>query len=252
MSHTSAIWMSGVRFAYDGFPVLDDVDLAIRERELVAIVGPNGGGKTTLLKIALGLLKPQRGRVSVLGQPPAQARRRIGYMTQYTRHDPQFPITVMEVVLMARLDRHLGGPYSREDKKVALAMLEEVGVADLEHRLFNALSGGQRQRVLMARALSCEPELLVLDEPTANVDVAVESRFYEILQRLNQRMAVVVATHDLGLVSRVFERVVCVNRRVVTHPTSHISGDVIRELYGGDFHIVRHDHRFPDGGGADG
>jgi zinc transport system ATP-binding protein len=251
VSEQPAIAIEGLTFTYDGVTVLEDVDLTVRHGAMDCMVGPNGGGKTTLLRLMLGLLRPNEGQVRVLGRPPAEVRRRIGYMPQHAHHDPQFPVTVMDVVLMGRLERHWGGPYRRDDKRAALDALDEVGMADLSGRLFNALSGGQRQRVLIARALTCEPELLLLDEPTANVDVAVESRLYEILQELNKRMTILVATHDLGFVADIVERVICVNRRVVVHPTSEITGEVLQDIYGGDVRAVHHDRRFADGGRAD-
>ncbi len=247
MPSEPVVEISGVSFAYDGATVLEEVDLSVGERELVCLLGPNGGGKSTLLKLILGLLRPGRGTVRVFGRRPAQARRRVGYMPQYARHDPRFPVTVMDVVLMGRLERHLGGPYRRADREAARVALEEVGLAELGARQFQALSGGQRQRVLIARALACEPDLLLLDEPTAHVDVAVESRFYEILQGLNERMTIMMATHDLGFVSDVVETVVCVNRRVNVHRTSQITGEIMQELYGGEVRAVHHNH-YPVGG----
>jgi zinc transport system ATP-binding protein len=243
------ISLENVSFSYDGVRVLEDVDLSLKERDLICVVGPNGGGKSTLLKLILGLLRPSSGRISILGTAPARARRRIGYMPQYAHHDPQFPITVMDVVLMGRLERRWGGPYSAEDKVEAKAALAELGLMDLRGRLFNALSGGQRQRVLIARALAAKPDLLILDEPTANVDAVIEARFYDILRELNRRMTIVMATHDLGFVSDIVTSVVCVNRRVVVHPTSELTGDMIQDIYGGEVRAVHHDRGTGSGHG---
>jgi len=151
-------------------------------------------------------------------------------------------------VLMGRVENHLGGPYSRNDKRVAMKVLEQVQLADLAYRRFDALSGGQRQRVLIARALASEPELLLLDEPTANVDVLVEGKLYELLRGLKPRMTIVVVSHDLGFVSEIVENVICVNRRVQVHPTSEITGRVIQQLYGEELRMVRHGHRAGGGG----
>lgn len=233
-----------VSFAYTAVPVLDQVNLTVRAREIIAVVGPNGGGKTTLLKLILGLLRPDTGEVSVFGESPTAVQHRIGYMPQYAHHDPQFPVTVMDVVLMGRVERRWGGPYSRADREAARTALAEVQLEDLSGRLFNALSGGQRQRVLIARALTCEPELLLLDEPTANVDVVVERTLYEILRDLSPRMTILMVSHDLGFVSDMVQRVICVNRRVVMHPTSDITGEVIQDIYEeGGLRMVRHDRR---------
>ena len=252
MTATPAVEFENVSFAYDGVSVLEDVNLRIPARELACVLGPNGGGKTTLLRLILGLAEPDRGTVRVLGRAPARARRRVGYMPQYARFDPKFPIAVMDVVLMGRLERHLGGPYSRADREVARLALAHVALAELADRPFDRLSGGQRQRVLIARALACEPELLLLDEPTAGLDVAVEERFFDVLARLNETMTILLVSHEVGFVSEHMESVICVNRRVNVHPTSDITGEVIRELYGSDVRLVRHDHRCAEEGHSHG
>ncbi|MBN1637159.1 MAG: ABC transporter ATP-binding protein [Deltaproteobacteria bacterium] len=229
-------------FSYNGYKVLQDVSLIIEENDFVSIVGPNAGGKTTLLKLILGLLKPQSGRISVFGLPPVKARSRIGYMPQYISLDPLFPVDVLDVVLMGRLGNGSRfGMFNKADKLAAFEALKKVEMYPYRHLSFSDLSGGQRQRVLIARALVSEPKLLLLDEPTANVDAAIETEFYEILNTLNQKMTIALVTHDLGFVSRYVKKVVCVNKRVIAHPTSKINGAVINELYGCDMHMVRHD-----------
>ncbi len=247
MSGARAVELEGVWFSYDGAPVLESADLSVETGELICIIGPNGGGKTTLLKLILGLLKPDKGTVRVFGKGAVSARRRIGYSPQYVHHDPQFPVTVMDVVLMGRLERRRAGPYSREDRRAASEALDEVGIGGLSGRLFNSLSGGQRQRLLVARALAARPDMLLLDEPTANVDVVAEERFYELIERLNERMTIIMVSHDLGLVSRIVDRVVCVSRCLKVHPTSQIDAELIRDMYGSDFCMVRHDHALGQG-----
>ena len=242
-SQNPVIALRDVTFAYDTVPVLEDATLDVQEREFISMIGPNGGGKTTLLKLILGLLRPSAGEVRVFGGRPESARRRIGYTPQHARHDPQFPVNVMDVVLMGRLERRWGGAYSKADKAAAFEALEEVELSDLPNQPFDALSGGQRQRVLIARALVCDPALLLLDEPTAHVDVVASTRLLEILQKLNERMTILMVSHDLGFVSSFVKSVVCVNRRVVIHPTSEITGEIIKDIYGGDMRMVRHDHR---------
>ncbi len=240
MPRDAVIAFEDVWFSYDSASVLEAVTLTLRERELVCVVGPNGGGKTTLLKLALGLLNPMRGRVRVFGRSPRRARTRIGYVPQYSLFDPQFPVTVKDVVLMGRLERHWGGPYRRPDRKAAEAAMKEVGIASLAKRHFSTLSGGERQRALIARALASEPDLLLLDEPTASVDALAETRIVELFQTLNRRMTVVMVSHDLAFVSGVVECVVCVNRKVQVHPAADVTGEVIEDLYGGHVHRVRH------------
>ena len=230
-----------VSFAYDGTPVLTDAQLSIPEHETTCVVGPNGGGKSTLLKLVLGLLKPDRGEVLVLGRDPVSARQEIGYMPQYLHFDPQFPISVLDVALMGRMRPWRIGPYGKRDRALAHEALAEVGLADLGARQFSALSGGQRQRVLIARALVTQPRILVLDEPTANVDMAVEQALFDTLGRLAERLTVIFVSHDLGFVSTYVKSVVCVNRSVHVHPTSQLTGDVIQALYGVDLKLIRHD-----------
>jgi zinc transport system ATP-binding protein len=270
MSDSPVISLRGVTFSYGGAPALEDVSLTVHDRQAVCIVGPNGGGKTTLVKLILGLLRPQRGEIRVFGQPPCRARLRAGYMPQHVQHDPQFPVTAMDIVLMGRLGqsdvaqppsavtaalhgrgrlchilRGATGWHGRDDCRAALDAMKQVGLDDFGRRPFASLSGGQRQRVLIARALCCNPDLLLLDEPTANVDSLVEARLLDLLRELNRRMTILMVSHDLGFVSGFVESVICVNRRVAVHPTSEITGEVIRDVYGGEVRMVRHDEFSP-------
>jgi zinc transport system ATP-binding protein len=237
-----------VTFAYNAVPVLEHVSLSVREGEFAAIVGPNGGGKTTLLKLALGLLRPTSGVVRLFGQAPRTARHRAGYTPQHADFDPHFPVTVMDVVLMGRVEKRRGGAYGRLDRESAEAALAEMGLVDVAGRPFDSLSGGQRQRALIARALVANPELLLLDEPTANVDAMAGNRLLETLHELSRRMTIAMVSHDLGFVSSMVQSVICVNREVVVHPTSDITGQTIQDLYGHDMRMVRHDHRCAEHG----
>jgi zinc transport system ATP-binding protein len=236
-----------VSFSYNAAPVLEHVDLIIGSREFACVVGPNGGGKTTLLKLALGLLKPDTGSVRLFGKSPAGARSRVGYMPQYVQLDPKFPVSVMDVVLMGRLGNgHAFGPYRRQDRAAARKALREAGLLRVAGKPFAELSGGQQRRLFIARAIAGEPELLLLDEPTANLDPKVEHELYQVLHELNQRMAVVVVSHDMTFVSQFVERVICVKRGVHIHPTSEISDGTFSEVFGSEVRIVRHD-RHTDG-----
>ncbi|MHC4777833.1 MAG: metal ABC transporter ATP-binding protein [Planctomycetota bacterium] len=249
MNSIPVIEMKGVGFAYNDHPVVDGVDLTVVEKDFVSLVGPNGGGKTTLLKLMLGLLQPTSGEIRVFGGGPAKNRHRIGYVPQHFQFDSKFPIGVMDVVLMGRIRKGFRfGPFTRGDKEVARKALDEVGLGDLGERPFSELSGGQRQRILVARALATTPELLLLDEPTSNVDAVVQEDLYGLLHRLNERLTMVIVTHDVGFVSTRVKSVVCVNREVVVHPTSEVSGEMICNLYGTDVRMVRHDHRCSEEG----
>jgi zinc transport system ATP-binding protein len=221
--------------------VLEDVSFTVPERESLCVIGPNGGGKSTLMKLLLGLLEPTAGAISILGMSAVKARRDIGYVPQAIRFDPLFPISALDIVLMGRLDRLKLGVFSGKCKRAAEAALDEVGLADIAHRPFSDLSGGQRQRVLIARALACEPKLLLLDEPTANIDLSVEEALLDSLELLREKMTILLVTHDLDLVSRIGDSVLCVNHRIHRHNLP-LSGETIREIYSGA-RRVEHDRR---------
>lgn len=236
------IELTNVSFSYDGVPVLEHVDLTVEEQDFLAIIGPNAGGKTTLLRLILGLLKSKHGTIRVFGESPEKARVRIGYMPQYASLDLLFPVNVLDVVLMGRLGKVKRLVfYTQTDKEAAADALRKVEMDEFQNRAFSELSGGQQQRVLIARALASNPELLILDEPTSNIDVAVETGLFEILHELNKKITVVLVTHDLGFVHHYVKRVACLNRRVVVHPTSEVTGDTINEMYKCQVHMVRHD-----------
>ncbi len=230
-------------FSYGKREVLKNVNLKIPHGEFATVVGPNGGGKTTLLKLLLGLLKPLKGTVQIFGRSPEKSRTKMGYMPQYSLLDVMFPVTVMDVVLMGRLCKNPWGRYSSKDRDAAARALEEVALLKFQDIHFNELSGGQKQRVLIARALCSEPELLLLDEPTSNIDLESEQSFFKILKKLNARMTILLVSHDLGFASQVVKSVICVNHKVVIHPTTEMNGTAIKDIYGGDFKMIRHDHR---------
>ena len=245
MSDAPAVEMTDVNFSYNGDPVLVDVNISVPPLDFAGIVGPNGGGKTTLLKLMLGLLQPDRGEVRVFGSRPRDVTTRMGYMPQGFSYDRRLPITALDVALMGRLGAESAfGPWAGAARDRAIEALETVGVAHLQDRRFVDASAGQQQRVLIARALVTEPDMLLLDEPTASLDPGAEREIYHLLQDLNERITVICVTHDLGFVSHVVNSVLCVNRRVKRHPTSDISditGELLEEMYGHELRVVRHD-----------
>lgn len=232
-----------VSFAYDNIPVLENISLDIEEKEFLGIIGPNAGGKSTLLKLVLGLLKPQSGSIRIQGKKPRQQRNIIGYVPQYPAFSRDFPITVKQAVLLGRLGMGgLLGRYSRDDHEAAEQALAEVEAENLANRLIGALSGGQLQRVLLARALVSNPQILILDEPTANIDMRLESDIFDQLKQLNQRMSIIVVSHDIAFISDYVHRVACLNRTMVCHHTDSIDGLMVQDLYGENVRMVAHHH----------
>lgn len=237
----SIIKFENVDFAYDSQLVLSDVNFSIGEKEHISVIGPNGGGKSTMLKLMLGLLKPSAGKISMVGKSPETARQLIGYMPQYSQFDSLFPVSVLDVVLMGVVEFSSIGRYKKKYKEMAMKALEELDLADLAERQFSDLSGGQRQRVLIARAIVGEPKLLLLDEPTNNIDPAMEKQLYSTINKLVQRMTVVTVSHDLGFVADSVDRVLCVNRSVHIHPVSALDNNLISNVYGAPHKMVHHD-----------
>jgi zinc transport system ATP-binding protein len=244
-----ALEFKDLSFSYTpGKPVLEKTSFKLTRGESICIVGPNGGGKSTLIKLILGLQQPTSGEVLVFGASPQTMRHRVGYMPQHLSFDPQFPITVIDVVLMGRLRTGLAlGPFTRNDRAAAIRALEKVDLENRARSRFSELSGGQRQRALIARALVDDPDLLLLDEPTANVDQTVERQFRETLRSLAGEMSIVLVSHDLSFVSSWLGHVLCVNRNVHMHPTASIDGKTLQEIFGGDIVAVQHDHDCPPG-----
>lgn len=238
-----ALEVQELSFSYGGALVLEQVDLSLTRGEFVGLVGPNAGGKSTLLRLILGLLEPQSGSIRVLGRAPRQAARRIGYVPQFPSFARDFPISVEQVVSMGRIG--LGsmlGWGRRADRDAARQALLEVEGLELASRRIGTLSGGQLQRVLLARALVGEPELLILDEPTANIDQRSEGDIFDLLAELNQRLTILVVSHDVAFISAYVHRVACLNRTMTCHRTDAVDAQTIHQLYGGEVRRVAHDH----------
>jgi len=239
MKDNIVVDLKKVFFYYDRIPVLEDVSISIEQNDFLAIIGPNGGGKTTLLKIILGLLKPDRGEIKVFGMIPDEGRRLIGYLPQYTLYDLNFPINVFDVVIMGRY-KGLAKRYKKEDKEAAVEALRTVKMLEFKDRHISMLSGGQMQRVLMARAIVREPKLLLLDEPMASVDPEMQKSFYELLLKLNREMAIVFVTHDIGAISVYVEEVACLNRKLFYHGSKEGSLGKLEEAYRCPIEFIAH------------
>lgn len=226
------IELRGVSFTYGEELALEDINLAIHQGDYLGVVGPNGGGKTTMLKIMLGLLKPQNGEVLLFGQPIGKFKEwwRIGYVPQKAvNFDVKFPATVEEIVLMGRFGkRGLLRWMTKEDKNKALWSLEQVGMSEYKDRLIGNLSAGQQQRVFIARALAGEPEVIFLDEPTAGVDTESQEKFYELLRKLNTDLdlTLVLISHDIGVIASEATEMAHVNRKLTYHGSSEEFADL--------------------------
>lgn len=229
------IELDRVTFGYGrAEPILRDVSLRIGARDFAGVIGPNGGGKTTLLKILLGLLEPREGTARVFGRPAAEVRHRVGYVPQHASIDPAVPATVLDVVLMGRLRLSSWGPrFGSEHVDAAMDALALTGTHDFADRGITELSGGQRQRVLIARALAAEAELLLLDEPTQGVDLHREREVLELLERLNQSMPIVMVSHDVHMVAAHLKSAICVNRTVECYPAREVTPEIIEHMYHG-------------------
>jgi zinc transport system ATP-binding protein len=230
--NSTIVEMENVSFAYNGQTVLQDVNLAIAPEDFVAIIGPNGGGKTTLLKLLLGLLKPDTGSIRVLGDSPGEASHHIGYVRQDVHINQSFPITAMDVVLMGKLDpRRRWARHTAQDRRDALQALERMEMAPYAKRRIGELSGGQRQRVFIARALVTQPRLLLLDEPTASIDTKGQAEFFHMLKGLNRDVTIMVVSHDLLVISTYVKSVACVNKRLHYHHQAEITGEMMESMY---------------------
>lgn len=223
----------------DGTPLLEDVTLSVKEKDFLSIIGPNGAGKTTLLKVIAGLITPTKGTVTVFGMAPQQKRMSLGYLPQAVTFDIDFPITVFDVVLMGRYTK-LFRRYSSTDKKYALNALKTVDMDTFYDRKIGTLSGGELQRVLLARALAREPDLLLLDEPTASIDPEMRKSFYELLVMLKEDMAIILVTHDITAVSAYVDTVACLNRKLFYHGSAEGALQQLEDVYQCPVEVLAH------------
>ncbi len=226
MNRQEIINLENVSFSYDKQPFLQDVNLSVFNDDFLGIVGPNGGGKTTLLKLMLGLLKPQKGRITCFGRSPQEGRIQLGYLSQFKNIDFDFPITIEEIVLLSRVSSNIIRQFGKEDKAAAEKALKSLDIWDLRNKTLSELSGGQKQRVFVARALANDPQVLLLDEPMTNLDMHIQESFYQILVELHRRIAIVIVDHDLEMLTRYAREIVCVNKCNTNAIRYHDAGEV--------------------------
>lgn len=227
--------ISGLCFSHGGQEILTDVDFTVQAGDFVAVIGPNGGGKTTLIKLILGLLTPARGTIRINGKPPGKGGALIGYVPQQINHNLIFPATALDVVMMGRHDAGRRWPWSRsrhsQDREAAMAVMAQMGMERLADRKITDLSGGQRQRVLIARALVTDPELLVLDEPTASIDAKGQTDFLSLLKELNRTLTILMVSHDLLVASSYAKSIACVNKRLHYHSAIGSTVELMNAFY---------------------
>ncbi|MFQ5530811.1 MAG: metal ABC transporter ATP-binding protein, partial [Gemmatimonadota bacterium] len=238
MSDPAVVSLEGVSFAYGRTVVLRDVDFELRVGDFVGIIGPNAGGKTTLLKLVLGLLKPDEGSIRVFGVAPREARGRVGYVPQYAHFDRSFPIKVRSAVSMGALGR--GGPSGAAAAEAVERALARVDLTDVAERQIGALSGGQLQRTLIARALVAGPRLLLLDEPTASLDTRIGRSVYALLEELAEEITVVLVSHDIGVISRHVRTIACLNVDMHYHHSKELTPEMVEAAYGCPVDLVAH------------
>jgi zinc transport system ATP-binding protein len=237
-----ALCIENLTVKYGETLAIAGVCLNVEVDEYIAIIGPNGGGKTTLLKTILGLVTPTCGSIDIFGKKPGKTGQLLGYVPQISTLDKSFPITVHEVVLTGRLNPKLSlfHKYTQSDMGKADELLERVGIYRLKDRMISDLSGGEFQKMLIARALAVNPKLLLLDEPTASVDASARDQIFSLLNELNNSMTIILVTHDLLAVSSHVKSLACLNRELVYHGGTELNEDVVKTLYGCPIDLIAH------------
>lgn len=238
----TALHIDNVSVYYGDEAALSNICLDVAHGEMLGIIGPNGGGKSTLLKAILGLTPITTGSIQIYGQEPGKNKTAVGFVPQFATMDKRFPISVIEVVLTGRTKQGLSlfMKYSEEDKEIAYAQLKRVGIEQLANRQIAELSGGEFQRLLIARALAVNPTLLLLDEPTASVDASSRNQIYQLLREINEEMTIVLVTHDLLAISSEVGKLACLNGKLVYHGEPQLNETVVNELYGCPVDLIAH------------
>jgi zinc transport system ATP-binding protein len=237
--NSRAIELKNINIKFNENPVLRDINLTIEENDFMAIIGPNGGGKSTLLKIILGILKPDSGEVRIFGRKPEDARKLMGYLPQKVSFDHDFPIDVFHTVLSGRY-RGLFKGHTKEDEIAVIKALKDMDMFDLKDRQISRLSGGQMQRVFIARAIVREPKILLMDEPMASIDPEMQNSFYSLLSRLKNKMTIILVSHDVGTVSTQVDKIACLNSTLYFHGPVEDSAEGLEELYKCPIELITH------------
>lgn len=234
-----AVEINHVSLKFNEQLILEDINFSIEEKDFIAIIGPNGGGKTTLLKVMLGILTPDKGQVRVFGRKPNKAKYLMGYLPQRLDFDRDFPINVFETVLMGRYHGLLK-KYSTKDHDAVIEALKNVKMDKFKDRQISKLSGGQLQRVFIARAIVRDPKLLIMDEPMASIDPEMQQSFYELMSRLKDKMAIVLVSHDVGAVSSHVDKIACLNQKLYFHGPVEDSANGLEQVYHCPIELISH------------
>jgi len=241
MRKEAVIEINGLWAGYDGEIILEDINLTLYQSDFLGIIGPNGGGKTTLLKCIVGLLKPFRGSIRLMGKSVKEGRCHVGYVPQHIDFDRQFPIRVWEVVQMGLLGcRKLLQPITQADRELIEGALQQVEMEKFKDRAIGNLSVGQRQRVYIARALVARPQILLLDEPTASIDPQAANTIYDLLKRLNETVTILMISHDMNAVSSYVKSIACLNRKLYYHGDKEVTEDMMKAIYECPVDIIAH------------
>jgi zinc transport system ATP-binding protein len=236
-----AVFLEDVWVRYGDNTVLQEVNLKVYEKDFLGVIGPNGGGKTTLLKVIMGLVQPMRGTATVFDKEPGRSWQRIGYVPQQIMLDRNFPISVRDTVLMGRLGhKTIFKSYGKDDLEAAEEALMAVEMCDYSGRQIGKLSGGQLQRVLIARALASKPDLLLLDEPTAGIDMVGQESIYTILNRLKSMITIIIVSHDVGALAVNADKIACVGKKLYYHDSKELSSGEMEEAYGCPIELIAH------------
>lgn len=241
MQHTPIITLRNVGVNYEQSIALEDVNLDIFEDDFIGIIGPNGGGKTSLVKAIMGVV-PHSGEIEFAPALRRKNHLKIGYMPQVSQFDTRFPISIEEVVLSGlQSEKGFFGRYTHADRQRATELLKQMGIDQIASRPIGEVSGGQLQRALLCRAIIAEPKLLILDEPTNFVDNNFEREFYALVKQLHERMAVMIVSHDVGTITSLVNAIICVNRHVHRHDSNILTEEQLRN-YDCPIQVVSHGH----------
>lgn len=237
-----AVEINNLSVQYNNIPALSNISLSVAENDFLAIIGPNGGGKSTLIKTVLGIIKPQCGTIKIFGQSHEKYSFPIGYVPQFSNFSRDFPIKVIDVIMIGRLTGRINlfHQYTNMDYKIAENLMKKLDIIYLKNRQIGQLSGGQLQKVLIARALATEPKLLLLDEPTASVDNDSKTEIYEFLKVVNQFTTIILVTHDIAAISSYIKNIACLNKELYYHGELELDNNIIKKTFGCPVDLIAH------------